>query len=187
MFLLQAAVLQSNNSTAGNIISAILESQFLYQIYADLKIITIIYSAILFIAIVLVVINAKPKKIIAELVEGNLEGVLSKEKEPEEKGEKWEKILKLLEGADEPSWRQAVIDADKFFDDIMNKLGYSGDTFSDRLKQVHTTEVQNLDAIWNAHRVRNSISHDVDFILSQDDARRAVGAYEQAMKDLDVM
>lgn len=187
MFLLQAAVLQSNNSNAGSIVSAIFESQFLYRVYSDLKIITIIYSVILFIAIIMVVINAKPKKIIKELIEGNLEGVLSKEKEPEEKNERWNKILKLLEGAEESSWRQAVMDADKFFDDIMNKLGYSGETFSDRLKQVHATEVQNLDALWNAHRVRNSISHDVDFILSQDDARRAVGAYEQAMKDMDVM
>ncbi len=182
----QTAALDSGGSLPQNIISAIITSPFLHRVYLDLKIITIVYTAILFVAIILVLIEARPRKIIKE-VEEQLEGALAEETGPEEYGGKWEEILRLAEGKEESSWRQAVIEADKFFDGIMQRLGYSGDNFGDRLKQIHSTEVQNLGAIWDAHRVRNSISHDVGFVVTQDDARRALGAYEQAMRDLDVM
>jgi len=187
MFLFQAAALTSDQGSAiQSLFDYLSSSPFVHRTYSDLKIIAIIYTAVLFIAIILVVMNARPKKIIKEAEEG-LENLLAEAKGAEEYGGKWQEILKLLEGREESSWRQAVIEADKFFDEIMRRLGYSGENFGDRLKQVHATEVQNLDAIWNAHRVRNSLSHDLEFKLSQDDARRAVGAYEQAMKYWEVI
>lgn len=187
MFLFQVTSLTSDQgSTIQSLFASFSSSPFVQRTYSDLKIIAIIYTAILFIGIVLVVMNARPQKIIKE-VEESLDGLLTEKKGVEEYGGKWQEILNLLEGREESSWRQAVIEADKFFDEIMRRLGYSGENFGDRLKQVHATEVQNLDAIWNAHRVRNSLSHDIGFKLSQDEARRAVGAYEQAMRDLEVI
>jgi RNAse (barnase) inhibitor barstar len=187
MFLFQAAALTSDQgSTIQSLFVSFASSPFVQRVYLDLKIITIIYTAILFIAIVLVVINARPKKVIKE-VEESLEGILAEPKSAEEYGGKWREILNLLEKNEESGWRHAVIEADKFFDDIMRRLGYSGNNFGERLKQVHATEVTNLDAIWDAHRIRNSISHDIEFKLSQDEARRAVGAYEQAMRDFEVI
>lgn len=187
MFLFQAAALTSDQGSAmQGLFVSFVSSPFVQRVYLDLKIITIIYTAILFIAVVLVVINARPKKVIKE-VEESLESILTEQKGAEEYGGKWQEILNLLEGREESNWRHAVTEADKFFDDIMRRLGYSGENFGERLKQVHATEVRNLDAIWDAHRVRNSISHDIEFKLSQDEARRAVGAYEQAMKDWEVI
>lgn len=187
MFLFQAAVLTSNQGSAmQNLFVYFSSSPFFQRVYLDLKIIAIIYTAILFIAIILVVVNAKPKKVIKE-AEESLEDLLTEKKGVEEYGGKWREILNLLEGREESGWRQAVTDADKFFDEIMRRLGYSGESFGERLKQVHATEVKNLDAIWDAHRVRNSISHDIEFKLTQDGARRAVGAYEQAMRDWEVI
>lgn len=187
MFLFQIAALTSGQgSTTQSLFVSFVSSPFIGRVYSDLKIITIIYTAILFIAVILTVINARPKKIIKE-AEESLKSILAEKKGAEEYGGKWQEILKLLEGREESSWRQAVIEADKFFDEIMRRLGYSGENFGERLKQIHATEVRNLDAIWDAHRVRNSLSHDIGFKLSQDEARRAVGAYEQAMRDLEVI
>lgn len=187
MFLFQAAALTSSQDSAiQNLFASIASSPFFQRVYLDFKIITIIYTIILFIGIILVVANARPKKIIKE-VEESLESILTEPKGAEEYSGKWQEILNLLEGREESSWRQAVIEADKFFDEIMRRLGYSGENFGERLKQVHATEVKNLDAIWDSHRVRNSISHDIEFKLSQDEARRAVGAYEQAMRDWEVI
>lgn len=187
MFLFQLAITTNQSSPViPQIIGFFTKSAFILKIFYYLKIIAIIYTVILFIAIVLVVLNAKPKKIAKELEE-DMEAIFSGGGTGAEKYEaKWQEILKKLDMPDESSWHLAIIEADKFFDSVMNRLGYSGDNFSERLKQIHTTEVSNLNDIWQAHRVRNSLSHDVSFTISQDDARRTVGAYERAMKDLDV-
>lgn len=186
MFLFQLAVTSSQAPVIQKAIIFFTTSVFILKVYYYLKIIAIIYTAILFIAIILIALSARPKKIVKE-IEEDMEAIFFADKNGAEKYEaKWREILKKLEAPDESGWHAAVTEADKFFDSVMRRLGYSGDTFSNRLKQIHTTEVSNLNDIWQAHRVRNSLSHDVNFTISQDDARRAVGAYERAMKDLDV-
>lgn len=187
IFLFQLAITTNQSPPLiPQIIDFFTKSAFVLKIFYYIKIIAIIYTVILFIAIILVVLNAKPKKIVKELEE-DMEAIFSGDGISAEKYEaKWREILKKLDMPDESSWHLAIIEADKFFDSVMNRLGYSGDNFSERLKQIHTTEVSNLNDIWQAHRVRNSLSHDVSFTISQDDARRTVGAYERAMKDLDV-
>lgn len=186
MFLFQLAITTNETPIVDKVITFFASSAFVLKIFYYIKIIMIIYTVILFIAVVLVVLNAKPKKIIKEL-EDDLEAVFTADESGPEKYEaKWQEILKKLDMADESSWHSAIMEADKFFDNVMQRLGYSGDNFSERLKQIHTTEVSNLNDIWQAHRVRNSLSHDVNFTISQDDAKRAVAAYERAMRDLDV-
>ncbi len=187
MFLFQLAITTNEEPVIPKVVDFFTTSAFVLKVFYYIKIIAIIYTAILFIAIVLVVMNAKPKKIIKE-AEKDLEAVFAAaESSPEKYEAKWQEILEKLESSDESSWHSAIMDADKFFDSVMRRLGYSGDTFGDRLKQVHTTEVSNLNDIWQAHRTRNSLSHDINFTISQDEARRTVGIYERAMKDLDVL
>lgn len=186
MFLFQLAITTNKSPILDRVITFFSSSAFILKIIYYIKIIAIIYTIILFIAVILVVISAKPKKIIKE-IEDDLEAVFAADESGTKKyEEKWQEILKKLDMPDESSWHSAIMEADKFFDSVMRRLGYSGDNFSERLKQVHTSEVSNLNDIWQAHRVRNSLSHDVNFTISQDDAKRAVAAYERAMKDLDV-
>ncbi len=186
MFLFQLAITTNKTPVFDKIASFFTSSVFILKVFYYLKIIAIIYTVILFIAVVLVVLSARPKKIVKE-IEDDLEAVFAADESGPGKYElKWQEILKKLDMPDESSWHAAIMEADKFFDSVMHRLGYSGDNFSERLKQIHTTEVSNLNDIWQAHRVRNSLSHDVNFTISQDDAKRAVAAYERAMRDLDV-
>lgn len=193
MFLLQVGVLNAEQpSLIQSTITFFTTSAFVLRVFYFLKIILIIYTVILFVATVLVIINARPKKKIREVEEEAIESILARGAVPKEKEEgvgvdRWEAITQMIESKEESGWRLAVIEADKFFDEVMRRLGYSGDNFGERLKQMHPTEVTNLNDIWDAHRIRNSISHDVGFKLSQDDARRVVEIYATAMRDLDVM
>lgn len=187
MFLLQVAVTTTDQSIAQNIVNFFLTSGFVLRVFFYLKIITIVYTFILLVAIVLIVISSRPKAVIKE-IEENLEAAISKEEVgPEAYGSRWQEIVRMVESKDETSWHLAVIEADKFFDNVMKRLGYSGENFSERLKQVHATEVSNLNDIWQSHRIRNLLTHDVNYKLSQDDARRAIGAFERALKDMDIL
>ncbi len=57
--------------------------------------------------------------------------------------------------------KQAVIEADKLIDYVLRAKGYSGQSFSDRLRAAQPyIEPQFYNAIWQGHKVRNLIAHE---------------------------
>ena len=54
----------------------------------------------------------------------------------------------------------------------------------ERLKQITSAQIANIDAIWQAHKIRNNIVHDPDFRLTRQDAENAVKIYQRALEDL---
>lgn len=188
MFLLQVAAITTNNAAPMPALVVLLTSPFALKVYYFFKIILIIYSFVLLVAIILIVASAKPKRAVKEVKEG-IQRIIGEGKGEERKisSSGWKEIVKLSEAGQEPSWRLAVIEADKFFDEVLRRLGYSGETFNERLTQVHPSEIENINDVWNAHRVRNSLSHDVNYKLSEGEAKKAIQSYEKAMKDLEVI
>lgn len=188
MFLLQVAAVATSSVEPTPALIVLLTSPFALKVYYFLKIILIIYSLILLLGIVLIVASVRPKRAVKE-VKTSIESIIGTRKDEEMKitADGWKKITKLVESGQESSWRLAIIEADKFFDEVLRRLGYSGENFSERLTQVHPTEIENINDVWNAHRVRNSLSHDVNFKITEGEAKKAVAAYERAMKDLDVV
>lgn len=191
MFLLQAAAVTANNIVSSPAPVSLLVSPFALKVYYFLKIIFIIYSSVLLLAIILIVATARPKKTAIEIAEASIESIIGQQQgkgaERQITASGWSEIMKLANAGQESSWRMAVIEADKFFDEVLRRLGYSGETFNERLTQVHPSEIENINDVWNAHRIRNSLSHDTNFKLSEGEAKKAVIAYENAMKDLEVI
>jgi len=100
---------------------------------------------------------------------------------------KWQSVLDKLAKDDENSYKLAVIEADKIFDDILKRIGYQGEDMGERLKQLTTAQTANLDEIWQAHKLRNQIVHEPDFRLTHSQAQRAVEIYQRAMEDLEAI
>src|SRR3990167_10906614 len=72
----------------------------------------------------------------------------------EENAKKWTEIESMLNSGDEIHAAQAVIQADKFFENILRLLGAQGETFADKLRNYedhfnHDT----YQAIWDAHKL----------------------------------
>lgn len=99
----------------------------------------------------------------------------------------WALVMRRLQSFDEASFKLALIEADKIFDDLLQRIGYQGDTMADRLKKINREQIANIDAIWQSHKLRNQLVHNPDFHLTHDDVRRAVEAYEIAMKELEIL
>lgn len=72
-------------------------------------------------------------------------------------------------------------------DRVLKKMGYKGDTLTDKLKQVSEAIIPNIDKVWEAHKLRNNIVHDPDYIVNFDLAKRAIGIYEKTFQDLEVI
>jgi hypothetical protein len=68
-------------------------------------------------------------------------------------------------------------------DQALTDRGLSGTTMADRMKQMRG-KWSNADAVWRAHKLRNRIAHEADVNVGYDDARRALAAFKQALKDV---
>lgn len=96
---------------------------------------------------------------------------------------RWMTIEQSL-SRDEPSSHQlCVLNADKLLDQALREKGISGDTMGERMKTQQSVW-SNANAVWGAHKLRNQIAHEHDIKVSYDDAKRALAAFKQALKDI---
>ncbi len=128
----------------------------------------IMLGAVLFVAILLLVIMATTRK--------SPRGI-----DVEEFRAKWLKIENELKD-DEPSCHLAVINGDKLLDQALKARGFKGETMGERLKSA-TSQLRHRNAVWEAHKLRNRIVHE-EVRLTRTDARRALAAFKTALRDV---
>ena len=82
--------------------------------------------------------------------------------------------------------RQAINEADKLFDHVMRQQGASGDSMGDRLQSFRTrfSDYVVYDNLWKAHKLRNTLAHEVGFDLVAVQAKDALAGFERGLKDL---
>lgn len=101
---------------------------------------------------------------------------------------KWLEIEKLLQSGDEIHAKQAVIDADKFFYSIMCQLKSNGEKFADRLRNLEDHFDHDIyQRVWEAHKTRNQISHEMDYKISSYEAKNVVEKFRKGLVNLGVL
>lgn len=148
-----------------------------------LKIISVIFSCLLLVVIVLLIfrIRENRNRFIGTISEKTMAAGLSEK----EMDIRWQAIFEKLESENESDYKLAVIEADKILDGLLKDAGYQGEDMGERLKQVSSDKLPNLDELWQAHKVRNQIAHETNFQLNQSQAKRAVEIYHRASQDLE--
>ena len=58
---------------------------------------------------------------------------------------------------------------------------------ADRLEQLDLTQINTLDNIWRAHRLRNQLVHTPGYSVNQVDAQRFLKYYEDFLKEIGVL
>lgn len=95
----------------------------------------------------------------------------------------WLTIEQQLVKGEEASTHLVVLNADKLLDQALRQRGFKGDTMGQRMKSARDTW-SNANNVWNAHKLRNRIAHESDVKVGYDNARRALSAFKQGLKDL---
>lgn len=96
----------------------------------------------------------------------------------------WTKIMARLESGLESEYKLAVIEADSLLVDVLQASGYAGETLADRLKQLTSIILSDVDGILDSHKIRDSIVHDPNYKLDSDEAKKTVSVFEKALTDL---
>jgi len=95
----------------------------------------------------------------------------------------WMTIERQLVKGEEASCHLVVLNADKLLDQALRQRNFKGDTMGERMKSARDTW-SNANNVWAAHKLRNRIAHETDVNVGYDNARHALAAYKQALKDV---
>lgn len=79
---------------------------------------------------------------------------------------------------------KAILDADKLLDKALSKKGYKG-SVGEKLKKSKKW-FSDLNGVWRAHKLRNQISHELNYKLEDKDIDDALNQFKKALKDLGV-
>ena len=97
---------------------------------------------------------------------------------------RWEKVLQHINSQNSNDWKFAILEADIILDELLDVMGYRGETLSDKLKRVESSDFETLELAWEAHKVRNSIAHEgADFLITEREAKRVVGLYQKVFEE----
>ncbi len=101
-----------------------------------------------------------------------------------EKNTKWEKILALANSENPSDRRMAVIEADVMLEELLENLGYRGDSVGEILKSVDKNQFSSIDAAWEAHKVRNTLVHSgSDFQITERETKRVIVLFEEVFRE----
>ena len=90
--------------------------------------------------------------------------------------------------AQESTRALAVSEADKLLDAALQVHKVAGSTMGERLKSAENLFSHSLyQRIWDAHKLRNHLAHEMGATVSAAEAQQAVGAFREAMGNLGVL
>ena len=154
--------------------------------FAAAKYFLIFYTAVLFVAIVLILVRIQGsfKIKIKEAVEEAMEaGKLPKTKTQE----KIEVISSAIESDKPEDYENAVVLAGELLGRVLKAANFSGDSLKERVNKVPGSQLNfKEDIIW-ACKLEEKISMDEEFEIDHEEARRAVYIFQRALKEIGVI
>lgn len=98
---------------------------------------------------------------------------------------RWNRIQEQAYSENEQQWRLAVLEADIMLNELLDHLGYRGETMADKMRSVDRGKFDSIDMAWEAHRFRNRIAHEANPSLTGAEVRRVIGLYEKILREFD--
>lgn len=97
----------------------------------------------------------------------------------------WHRMIeKLGNQQGEKDYKAAIIEADALVDAALRANGFPGETMGDRLRAIPVGRLSLMEDIWKAHRVRNEIAHDPQYVVSPREGHDMMRIYKKALEEL---
>ena len=97
---------------------------------------------------------------------------------------RWERIIAQINSDSEQSWRLAILEADIMLNELLDSLGYRGETMADKMKLVDRADFRTIDLAWEAHRARNRIAHESSETgMNERDAKHVIDLYTKVFRE----
>ena len=99
---------------------------------------------------------------------------------------RFKKITKRLAQGSENDYKLAIIEADEFLHQTMEKSGYKGETFEELAAVAGKRLLPTAEDMLDAHAVRNAIVYDSGYALDIQKAKKILADYESSIKNVSI-
>ena len=97
---------------------------------------------------------------------------------------KWDDVQNHMQSMNSSDWRMAILEADILLYEMLDQMGYAGDTVADKLKLIESSDFNTLYLAWRAHKVRNTIAHEgASYELSHQQAQNTIDLYRKVFEE----
>ena len=105
--------------------------------------------------------------------------------------QKWDRIQELVKLGSPSRFKNAIIEADKLLDFVLGKMGYAGN-LGEKLKAARERFVEGQDYsvyndVWQAHKCRNQIVHEIDKEVLSHEVKDIIKKFEKGLKKLGIL
>lgn len=102
---------------------------------------------------------------------------------------KWGEIENLMRLGRPSNFKTAIFEADKLLDHVLKLYGYKGQTMGDRMKMIPRSRFAKdfFDDMWQAHKVRNEMLHNMNYEVMDFEARSAIAKFKNVLRELGVL
>lgn len=124
-------------------------------------------------------------EVVAEILKKQ-EEAYAKVHKKDVKNLRWRDVQTHVESSNQSDWKLAIIEADILLGELLEKLGYAGNTIGEKLKSVSPNSFQTVNHAWRSHNVRNRIAHEGgDFELTKKEAQEVITQYKMVFDEFD--
>ncbi|GEM_PF-482656 len=96
---------------------------------------------------------------------------------------KWQKITdRVKEAGTESDYKLSIMEAETMFIDVLEEMGYSGDSLEERLEQLSPGVLPNKKEILKAHEIRNSVARDPNYEVDLEQAQKVLSIFEKGLR-----
>lgn len=101
---------------------------------------------------------------------------------------RWQHILEEAASDSDQARRLAILEADIMLNELLDTLGYKGETMADKMRAADRVNFRTIENAWEAHRARNRIAHEgAAHPISAREARRVIALYESVFREFRVI
>jgi hypothetical protein len=150
--------------------------------FAALRIFLGIYTAVLLIDIVLLL----SMRNLGEDLRKDLFGAADVPVSRSRLKKQWKAVRDRLKSDNPSEYKVALLEADALVDKVLGNIGYKGENMAERLAQVTPEQMEDVEALREAHQLRNRVVFEQDFALGREQAEKALGVYEAFLTKMEV-
>lgn len=97
---------------------------------------------------------------------------------------RWQSIVEHADSENPNDWKVAILEADILLDELLDRLGYHGDSMGEKMKQIEKSDFLTLDKAWEAHKIRNAIAHEgSQFLINKREVLRVIELYKEVFDE----
>ena len=100
---------------------------------------------------------------------------------------RWDETKERIESQNPNEWKAAILESANMLNEVLGIIGYEGVVLGEKLEGMLPSQLENLEEVKEANKVKNRIVNDEDFVISQLEARKIVDTFANALRFLEAI